>query len=52
MVPFKHDRWREPVKFLRFCSTNCATFLLRLRSLLEPGKGAAWPSDVRRHELR
>lgn len=51
MVLFKHEGWREPVEFMHFCSTKWATFLLSLRSLVETGAGAAWPNDVRLHEL-
>jgi hypothetical protein len=36
---------------MHFCSTKWATFLLSLRSLVETGKGAAWPNDVKLHEL-
>lgn len=51
MVLFKHEGWREPVEFMHFCSTKWATFLLSLRSVVETGKGAAWPNDVKLHEL-
>ena len=50
-VLFKHEGWREPVEFMLFCSTKWATFLLSLKSLIETAKGAAWPHDVKLHEL-
>ncbi|HEX2145882.1 MAG TPA: SRPBCC domain-containing protein [Glycomyces sp.] len=46
-VLFKHEGWREPVEFLHHCSTKWATYLISLKQLLETGKGAAHPHDVR-----
>jgi uncharacterized protein YndB with AHSA1/START domain len=45
-VLFKHQGWKEPVEFMHHCSTKWATFLMSLKSLLETGKGAAFPNDV------
>ena len=47
IVLFKHQGWKEPVEFMHHCSTKWATFLLSLKSLLEAGKGAPSPDDVR-----
>ena len=47
IVLFKHQGWKEPVEFMHHCSTKWATFLLSLKSLLETGKGAPSPDDVR-----
>jgi uncharacterized protein YndB with AHSA1/START domain len=47
IVLFKHQGWKEPVEFMHHCSTKWAVFLLSLKSLLETGKGAAAPNDVK-----
>jgi uncharacterized protein YndB with AHSA1/START domain len=47
IVLFKHQGWRQPVEFMYHCSTKWATFLLSLKSLVETGKGAPSPNDVR-----
>ncbi|UUP19804.1 SRPBCC family protein [Nitratireductor thuwali] len=46
IVLFKHQGWKEPVEFMHHCSTKWGTFLMSLKSLLETGKGAAYPDDV------
>ena len=46
-VLFGHRGWREPVEFMHHCSTKWAVFLLSLKSLLETGKGAPEPLDVK-----
>lgn len=46
-VLFKHEGWREPVEFMHHCSTKWATFLLSLKALVETGKGAPAPRDVK-----
>lgn len=51
MVLIKHEGWRERVEFMHFCSTKWAEFLLNPTSLIETGKGTAWPHDLRLHEL-
>jgi hypothetical protein len=38
--------WKEPVEFMHHCSTKWGVFLLSLKSLLETGKGAAWPHEI------
>jgi uncharacterized protein YndB with AHSA1/START domain len=48
-VVFKHAGWREPVEFMHHCSTKWATFLLSLRDLVERGKGAPYPQDLKIH---
>jgi uncharacterized protein YndB with AHSA1/START domain len=47
IVLFKHQGWREPVEFMHHCSTKWAVFLMSLKSLLETGKGAPAPSDIK-----
>ena len=47
IVLFKHQGWKEPVEFMHHCSTKWAVFLLSLKSLLEIGKGAAWPNEIK-----
>ena len=47
IVLFKHQDWKEPVEFMHHCSTKWAIFLMRLKSLVETGKGAPSPDDVK-----
>jgi uncharacterized protein YndB with AHSA1/START domain len=47
IVLFKHEGWKEPVEFMHHCSTKWAVFLMSLKSLIETGKGAPDPHDVR-----
>jgi len=47
IVMFKHEGWKEPVEFMHHCSTKWATFLMSLKSLVENGKGAPHPHDVK-----
>ena len=47
IVLFKHQGWKEPVEFMHHCSTKWAVFLLSLKSLVETGKGAPDPCDVK-----
>jgi uncharacterized protein YndB with AHSA1/START domain len=47
IVLFKHQDWREPVEFMHHCSTKWGSFLMSLKSLLETGKGAPAPNDVK-----
>jgi hypothetical protein len=44
---FKHQDWKEPVEFMHHCSTKWAIFLMSLKSLLETGKGAPAPNDIK-----
>jgi hypothetical protein len=44
---FKHQGWKEPVEFMHHCSTKWGVFLLSLKSLLETGKGAPHPNDIK-----
>lgn len=46
-VLFKHEGWREPVEFMHHCSTKWATYLMSLKGLVETGKGAPDPDDVK-----
>ena len=46
-VLFKHQGWKEPVDFMHHCSTKWAVYLLSLKSLVETGKGAPSPRDVK-----
>jgi hypothetical protein len=36
-----------PVEFMHHCSTKWGVFLLSLKSLLETGKGAPHPNDIK-----
>ena len=47
IVLFKHEGWKEPVEFMHHCSTKWAIFLMSLKSLLETGKGAPNPNDIK-----
>jgi len=47
ILMFKHESWREPVDFMHHCSTKWAIFLMSLKTLLESGKGAPFPNDVK-----
>ena len=47
IVLFKHQGWKEPVEFMHHCSTKWAVFLLSLKALLETGKGAPWPNEIK-----
>jgi len=47
IVLFRHVGWREPVEFMHHCSTKWALFLMSLKDLVETGKGAPDPRDVK-----
>ena len=47
IVLFKPQGWKEPVEFMHHCSSKWAIFLLSLKSLVETGKGAPDPDDVK-----
>jgi uncharacterized protein YndB with AHSA1/START domain len=47
IVLFKHGGWKEPVEFMHHCSTKWAVFLLSLKSLIETGRGAPWPNEIK-----
>ena len=47
IVLFKHQGWKEPVEFMHHCSTKWAIFMMSLKSLVENGKGAPNPHDVK-----
>jgi uncharacterized protein YndB with AHSA1/START domain len=47
IILFKHQDWKEPVEFMHHCSTKWAIFLMSLKSLLETGKGAPSPDDIK-----
>ena len=47
IVLFKQQGWKEPVEFMHHCSTKWAVFLMSLKSLVETGKGAPDPHDVK-----
>jgi len=47
IVLFAHRGWKEPVEFMHHCSTKWGVFLMSLKSLLETGKGAPDPRDVK-----
>ncbi|MDX6293836.1 MAG: hypothetical protein QOH50_2911 [Kribbellaceae bacterium] len=46
-VLFKHQGWKEPVEFMHHCSTKWGVYLMSLKSLVETGKGAPAPNDVK-----
>ena len=46
-VLFKHEGWKAPTEFMHHCSTKWATFLMSLKGLVETGRGAPFPNDVR-----
>lgn len=47
IILLKHEGWKEPVEFMHHCSTKWAVFLLSLKSLLETGKGAPYPNEIK-----
>lgn len=47
IVLFKHQSWKEPVEFMHHCSTKWAIFMMSLKSLVETGKGAPSPHDIK-----
>jgi len=47
IILFKHEGWKEPAEFMYHCSTKWAVFLLSLKSLLETGKGAPHPVEIK-----
>ena len=47
IVLFKHRGWKQPIEFMHHCSTKWGVFLLSLKSLLETGKGAPHPNDIK-----
>ena len=47
VVLLHHQGWKEPVEFMHHCSTKWAVFLMSLKSLVETGKGAPDPYDVK-----
>ena len=47
IVWFKHQGWKEPGEFMHHCSTKWGVFLLSLKSLLETGKGAPAPNEIK-----
>jgi uncharacterized protein YndB with AHSA1/START domain len=47
IVLFRHQGWKEPGEFMHHCSTKWAIFMMSLKSLVETGKGAPSPEDVK-----
>lgn len=47
LVLFKHEGWKAPVEFMHHCSTKWAVFLLSLKALVETGRGAPYPNDMK-----
>jgi hypothetical protein len=47
VLVFTHANWKDPVEFMHHCSTKWAQFLIGLKLLLEGGKSASHPDDVR-----
>lgn len=46
-VLFKHQGWPAPVEFMHHCTTKWGTFLMSLKALVETGRGAPFPNDVK-----
>lgn len=46
-VLMKHEGWKEPIEFMHHCSTKWASYLFSLKALIETGKGAAHPNDMK-----
>lgn len=47
IVLFRHEGWKEPIEFMHHCSTKWGVFLLSMKSLVETGRGAPYPNDVK-----
>jgi len=47
IVLLKHTGWREAGEFMHHCSTKWAAFLISLKQLVETGKGAPDPFDIK-----
>jgi len=47
IVLFKHEGWKQAVESMHHCSTKWGTFLMSLKSLVETGKGAPSPNDIK-----
>jgi len=47
IVNFGHRNWREAVEFTGHCSLKWGVFLLSLRQMLETGRGAPSPDDLK-----
>lgn len=47
IVLFKHQGWKQQTEFMYHYSTKWGVFLLSLKSLLETGKGAPEPNDIK-----
>lgn len=47
IVLLKHQGWKDPAEFMHHCSTKWAMFLMSLKALVETGKGAPDPNDVK-----
>ncbi len=47
VVLFRHEGWKEPVEFMHHCSTKWGVFMMSLKSLVETGKGAPAPRDIK-----
>lgn len=46
-VMFKHMGWKKSVEFMHHCSTKWAMFLMSMKMMVETGKGAPFPEDIR-----
>ena len=46
-ILFKHQGWKEPVEFMHHCSTKWAVYMLSIKTLVETGKDAPYPNDIR-----
>jgi uncharacterized protein YndB with AHSA1/START domain len=51
IILFKHEGWKVPVEFLHHCSNKWAVFLLSLKLLLETGRSAPYPGEIKLDSL-
>ena len=51
VILFKQEGWKEVTEFMHHCSTKWAIFLMSLKDLIEKGKGAPNPYDVKIDEI-
>lgn len=47
IILFRHAGWREPSEGMHHCTTKWAIFLMSLKALVETGKGAPAPDDIK-----
>jgi uncharacterized protein YndB with AHSA1/START domain len=45
-VLFAQRGWREEVRFMHYCSTKWAAYLIGMKAFIETGRGAPYPHDT------